>query len=232
MATLLDYAPLLGQGALVTISLALLSLALATALGILGAWAKLSRWLIWNWLASAYTSVVRGVPDLVLILLIYFGGQRLINQIGSALDLPYLEISKFWAGVAAIGFMYGAYLTETFRGAYLSVPRGQSEAAEALGLSRLATLWTVMTPQVVRLALPGYGNVWLVLVKSTAVVSVIGLQDLVGLADKAGKATREPFLFFLAVIAVYLSITAASGWALGRLGSRVNRGQEARGAWI
>ncbi len=227
MENLLAYAPLLGEGAVVTISLAVLSLGLATALGVLGAAAKLSRGLLWRGLSQVYTTIVRGVPDLVLILLIYFGGQRLVNQIGGALDLPYIEISKFWAGVAAIGFIYGAYLTETFRGAYQSVPRGQGEAAHALGLSRLATLWTVLAPQIARLALPGYGNVWLVLVKSTAVVSVIGLQDLVGLADKAGKATREPFLFFLAVIFVYLAITSASGWALGRLEARVNRGQTA-----
>lgn len=225
MGTLLEYLPLLGQGALVTISLALLSLVLATGLGVAGAAAKLSGRLAWDWLARVYTTIVRGVPDLVLILLIYFGGQRLVNDIGAALGLPYIEVSKYWAGVFAIGFIYGAYLTETFRGAYQSVPRGQAEAAKALGMARLATLWTVLVPQVLRFALPGYGNVWLVLVKSTAVVSVIGLQDLVGLADKAGKATREPFLFFLAVIVVYLLITSASGWALARAEARVNRGQ-------
>ncbi len=227
MGALIDYAPLLAQGALVTISLALLSLALATVLGVLGAAAKLGRGLAWRWIAALYTTIVRGVPDLVLILLIYFGGQRLVNQIGNAVGWGYIEVSEYWAGVVAIGFIYGAYLTETFRGAYQSVPRGQGEAAKALGLSRLAILWAVMVPQVARLALPGYGNVWMVLVKSTAVVSVIGLQDLVGLADKAGKATREPFTFFLAVILVYLAITSASGWALGRVETRVNRGQAA-----
>lgn len=227
MGTLLEYAPLLGEGALVTIALALVSLVLATVLGIAGAAAKLSRGLAWDWLARIYTTIVRGVPDLVMILLVYFGGQRLVNDIGGLLGLPYIEVSKFWAGVAAIGLIYGAYLTETFRGAYQSVPKGQAEAAFALGLSRFATLWTVLAPQVLRFALPGYGNVWLVLVKSTAVVSVIGLQDLVGLADKAGKATREPFLFFLAVILVYLAITSVSGWALARAEARVNRGQPA-----
>jgi len=224
---LVEYAPLLGSGVLVTVSVAVFSLVLATVLGALGASAKLSRKLAPRALAQLYTTIVRGIPDLVLILLIYFGAQRIMNQIGHAAGLDYIEISKFWAGVISIGFIYGAYLTETFRGAYLAVPRGQGEAARAIGLKPLVTLWTVLLPQIMRFALPGYGNVWLVLVKSTAVVSVIGLADLVGLADKAGKATREPFLFFVAVILVYLAITWASGLVLRYAEVRVNRGQEA-----
>ena len=207
--------------------MALLSLVLSTALGALGAAAKLSGSIVPRAITHAYTTLVRGVPELVLILLIYFGGQRVINQIGQALDLDYIEISKFWAGVIAIGFIYGAYLTETFRGAYLAVPRGQGEAAKALGLTPLATLWTVLLLQIMRFALPGYGNVWLVQVKATALVSVIGLADVVGLADKAGKSTREPFLFFVAVILVYLAITWVSGLALRYAEVRANRGQEA-----
>lgn len=227
MDNLIEYAPLLGSGVLVTVSLAVLSLVLATALGALAASAKLSGKFVPGAIAHAYTTLVRGIPELVLILLIYFGGQRLLNQIGGALDLDYIDISKFWAGVIAIGFIYGAYLAETFRGAYLAVPRGQGEAAKAMGLAPLATLWTVLLPQIIRFALPGYGNVWLVLVKSTALVSVIGLADVVGLADKAGKATREPFLFFVAVILVFLVITWVSGLALRYAEVRANRGQEA-----
>ncbi len=227
MNDLIEYAPLLGGGVLVTISLAVLSLVLATALGALAASAKLSGKFVLGAIAHAYTTLVRGIPELVLILLIYFGGQRLLNMIGGALDLDYIDISKFWAGVISIGFIYGAYLAETFRGAYLAVPRGQGEAAKALGLTPLVTLWTVLLSQIMRMALPGYGNVWLVLVKSTALVSVIGLADVVGLADKAGKATREPFLFFVAVILVFLAITWVSGLALRYAEVRVNRGHEA-----
>ena len=227
MQTLLDYTPLLARGALVTVALALLSLVLATALGGLGATAKLRGGLIGRGLSSLYTTIVRGVPDLVLILLIYFGGQRLVNQVGGGLGFDYIEVSKFWTGVVSIGFIYGAYLTETFRGAYLTIPRGQKEAAEALGLHRLAVFRKVLFPQIMRFALPGYTNVWQVLVKSTAVVSVIGLDDLVGLADKAGKSTREPFLFFVAVLLVYLAITSASGYVLRNAEARANRGQTA-----
>jgi His/Glu/Gln/Arg/opine family amino acid ABC transporter permease subunit len=224
---LIEFAPLLGRGCLVTISVAVLALVLATFLGALGAAAKLSGNLIQRGAAHTYTSIVRGIPDLVLILLIYFGGSRLVNVAARALDLGYVDVSKFWAGVIAIGFIYGAYLTETFRGAYIAVPKGQAEAARSLGMKPLPILWKVLMPQIVRVALPGYGNVWMVLVKSTAVVSVIGLEDLVGLADKAGKASRAPFLFFVAVILVYLAITWVSGMALKRVDTEANRGQAA-----
>lgn len=227
MERLIEYAPLLGRGLLVTLSLALVSLAGATALGALGAWAKLSRRRLPVLLAKLYSTIVRGIPELVLILLIYFAGQRLLNDVGRSLGLGYIEISKFWAGVFAISFIYGAYLTETFRGAWLAVPRGQADAARALGLPPWVMLWKVLLPQFMRHALPGYGNVWMVLVKATAVVSVIGLEDLVGLADKAGKATRQPFVFFAAVILVYLAITSASGVLLRWAEARANRGQAA-----
>ncbi len=227
MDNLIAFAPLLGRGVVTTVSLAVLALGLTTLLGLLGAWAKTSRYLAPRALAHGYTTVVRGIPELVLILLFYFGGQRFLNQTGQALGYDYIEISKFWAGVCAIGFIYGAYMTETFRGAYQSIPHGQSDAAKALGMRRFATLWKVMLPQFVRFALPGYANVWMVLVKATALVSVIGLEDLVGLADKAGKATREPFLFFLAVILVYLTITSISSVALRRAETWANRGHPA-----
>ena len=224
MEPLLRYAPLLAQGALVTVALALVSLALATALGALGAAGRLGGGRGARAAVLAYTTLVRGVPDLVLILLVYFGGQRLANRAAEALGAGPVSVSPFVAGVLAIGFIYGAYLTETFRGAYLAVPPGQADAGLALGLHRPALLRTVIAPQLVRFALPGYVNVWQVLVKSTAVVSVIGLQDLVGLANDAGKTTREPFLFFVAVLLVYLGITWASGAVFGRIERRHARG--------
>jgi len=228
MGQLIDYLPLLARGALVTIVLALLSLALATVLGGLGAAAKLAGGRIARAAAFGYTTIVRGVPDLVLILLIYFGGQRLVNDLGALAGWDYVEVSKFWSGVLSIGFIYGAYLTETFRGGYLAVPKGQGEAAKALGLPLWITLRKVILPQFWRYVLPGYGNVWQVLVKSTAVVSVIGLEDLVGIADKAGKSTREPFLFLLVVILVYLAITSVSGKLFATAETRLARGFAAR----
>jgi His/Glu/Gln/Arg/opine family amino acid ABC transporter permease subunit len=224
MENLIRYAPLLASGALVTVALALLSLALATLLGALAAAGRLGGGRLTRGGVLAYTTLVRGVPDLVLLLLVYFGGQRLANVVAAALGLGPVTVSPFLAGVLAIGFIYGAYLAETFRGAYLTVPEGQIEAGRALGLHTLALHWTITLPQLVRFALPGYANVWQVLVKSTAVVSVIGLEDLVGLADDAGKTVRQPFVFFAAVLGVYLLITWASTRAFDRAERRTARG--------
>jgi His/Glu/Gln/Arg/opine family amino acid ABC transporter permease subunit len=210
METLIPYLPLLGWGALVTASLAVLSLALATAIGGLAAAVKIGAGPVGQGVVMVYTTVVRGIPDLVLLLLIYFGGQRLINQVAGIFGGGPVSISAFWAGVITLGIIYGAYLSETFRGAYMTVPRGQSEAARALGLGTVALVLRVVLPQLVRFALPGYANVWQVLVKSTAVISIIGLADLVGLARQAGQSTREPFLFFTAVLGFYLFITWVS----------------------
>lgn len=224
MESLIRYAPLLAGGAVVTLSLALLSLALATLLGGLGAAGKLGGGPFLRTLALAYTTVVRGAPDLVWLFLVYFGGQRLVNDITGALGLGQVAVTPFLAGVFTIGMIYGAYLTETFRGAYLTIPRGQTEAAMALGLRGLPLQRKVVIPQLIRFALPGYGNVWQVLVKATAIVSVIGLQDLVGLASDAGKSTREPFVFFSAVPLAYLLITWVSQTLLGLLERRAAAG--------
>jgi His/Glu/Gln/Arg/opine family amino acid ABC transporter permease subunit len=224
MDALIRYAPILATGTLVTIALAILSLALATLLGALGAVGKLGGGRIARAVVLAYTTLVRGVPDLVMLLLVYFGGQRLVNVTATALGFETVDLSPFLAGVLSIGFIYGAYLTETFRGAYLTIPRGQIDAGLALGLHRAAVLWTVAIPQLVRFALPGYANVWQVLVKSTAVVSVIGLQDLVGRANDAGKTAQQPFVFFAAVLAVYLLITWASTTVFDRLERHHARG--------
>jgi len=224
MENLIRYAPLLASGALVTIALAVLSLALATLLGALGAAGRMGGSRIAQSLVLVYTTIVRGVPDLVLLLLVYFGGQRALNNLVSAFGGDGANLSPFWAGVLTIGFIYGAYLTETFRGAYMTIPRGQVEAAHALGLRSLRLHWTVTVPQLIRFALPGYANVWQVLVKSTAVVSVIGLEDLVGLANDAGKTVREPFVFFAAVLLVYLGITWVSQQVFGRMEVRYARG--------
>ncbi len=224
MDNLIRYAPLLARGAAVTIELAVLALALATVLGALGAMGRLGGGRLGQGAVLVYTTIVRGVPDLVLLLLFYFGGQRLVNLVATALGFGQIEVSPFVAGVLSIGFLYGAYLTETFRGAYLTIPTGQAEAGRALGMHAGALLWTITIPQLVRFALPGYANVWQVLVKSTAVVSVIGLQDLVGLANDAGKTVREPFVFFAAVLLVYLFITWVSTTIFERVERRYARG--------
>ncbi|PZQ49365.1 MAG: hypothetical protein DI556_10850 [Rhodovulum sulfidophilum] len=224
MEHLAEYAPLLVRGWFVTIALAVLSLAIATLLGALGAAGRLSRSPVARGAVFLYTTVIRGVPDLVLLLLVYFGGQRLLNTLLDLFGAGPVTLSPFVAGVLSIGFIYGAYLTETFRGAFLAIPRGQIESASALGLRRWPLFRFVLLPQLIRFALAGYGNTWQVLVKSTAVVSVIGLSDLVGFANDAGKTTREPFIFFVAVLAGYLFITWASTRILALLERRAEVG--------
>ncbi|MGF1657893.1 MAG: ABC transporter permease [Rubrimonas sp.] len=224
MEAVIGAGPLLLEGFGVTIAVALLSLALATVLGALGAAAKLGGGWLARGTASVYTTVIRGVPELVTILIVYFAGQRLVNVIARSVGLEGVDVSVFAAGVLSIGFIYGAYMTETFRGAYLAVPRGQIEAARAYGLTKGRTLWRIVIPQLARHALPGYANVWQVLVKATAVVSIIGLSDLVGLALRIGRRERDPFTFLLVVLVAYLLITALSNWGFRLAERRFARG--------
>lgn len=223
MLDLKGYGPSILQGALLTLQVALLALAIAVALGMVGALAKLSGSRIARGLASLYTTVVRGVPELVLMLLVFFGGQVLINRLGDLLNelaarhgledriyIDYIDVDPFLSGVLTIGFIYGAYLTETFRGAILAVPAGQLEAGRAYGMSRLQVLQRILLPQMVRHAIPGFGNNWLVLLKATALVSVIGLDDMVRKAALAAGATRLPFTFYLVVALGFLAFTTVS----------------------
>ncbi len=204
MDKLLNYLPVLLQSSLLTFAVAICGILFATLMGALGAWGKLSKYPIGYENANIYTWIVRGIPDIVLLILVYYGVQRIFNSITAALGMDDVSLSVFGAGVAALGFIYGAYLTETFRGAYLAIPKGQNEAGKALGLSAWTRFTKVLLPQIIRVAIPGFGNVFQVLIKSTAVLSVIGFNDLVGLSVDAGKATREPFLFLSFALCIYL----------------------------
>jgi arginine/ornithine transport system permease protein len=144
--------------------------------------------------------VIRGIPDLVLMLLIFFGGQVAVNALSDWLYARYdidifFNINEFFAGVITIGFIFGAYMAETFRGAFLAVERGQIEAGHAYGLSSWQIFRRILFPQMMRHALPGLGNNWLVLLKTTALVSVIGLVDMVRVAKEAAAAEQTPLPF-------------------------------------
>lgn len=220
------FLPSLLAGALVTLSVALASLALAMVLGLAGAMAKLSSWRWARGLAYLYTTVIRGVPDLVLMLLIFFGGQVAVNHIALALGHEdYIDIDPYLAGVLTIGFIFGAYLTEAFRGAFLAVPPGQREAGLAFGMAPWQVAWRITFPQMFRHALPGLSNNWLVLIKSTAIVSVIGLSDLMTRGSQAAGTTREPFVFYAAVALIYLGFTSVSELVFDRLQKRFSIGQ-------
>ena len=213
------------QGALLTVGVSLAALVVAILLGLLGAVAKLSGRPILVGLATAYTTLVRGVPELVLMLLIFYGGTIGLNHLLEAMgSKSSVDINPFLAGMLTIGFIYGAYMTETFRGAILSIPKGQTEAAWAFGMGPVRTFLRITAPQMVRYALPGFTNNWLVLIKATALVSLIGLQEMTYLAKQASAATREPFTFFLFAAALFLIYTSVSLWALRWLDRRFSMG--------
>ena len=225
MDSVWEYRNLLLSGAAVTVQLALASLTLSVFLGLIGASAKLAVNPIFRRTANIYTTLVRGVPDLVLMMLLFYGGQQVVNDLGSATGWwDYVEINQFIAGVWSIGFVFGAYMTETFRGAILAIPRGQIEAGISCGMTPLLIFRRITWPQMVRHALPSFTNNWLVLIKATALVSVIGLHDLVWNASTAGRSVREPFSFMFAVLIIYLILTACSDVGLRWLDRRYNVG--------
>ncbi|EKV28128.1 Arginine ABC transporter, permease protein ArtQ [Caenispirillum salinarum AK4] len=215
------FLPQLLSGLWVTVQLALAAVCVGLVMGILGAAMKLSPIAPVRWIAEVYTAIFRGLPELLTVLLVYFGGTVLLTAIVG----DYVEVSAFGAGVAALGITFGAYATEVFRGAIIAIPKGQIEAAHAYGMSKLLTFRRVVLPQVWRIALPGLGNLFLVLMKDTALVSVVGLEDLMREADIASRYTKEPFTFYMAAAVMYLGLTVVSMAVLHRLEKRANRGQ-------
>jgi arginine/ornithine transport system permease protein len=225
MLDLHGYGPSILEGTLLTLEISLVSLMVAMGLGICGALAKLSASPLLRGLAQTYTTIIRGIPDLVLMLLIFFGGQVLINRLGPLFGYDqYIDINPFFAGASTIGFIFGAYMTETFRGAILAVGRGQLEAGFAYGMSGAQVVRRILLPQMMRHALPGFGNNWLVLIKTSALVSIIGLDDMVRKAAIAAGATRMPFTFYLVVALNYLLITTVSVYLLKYLEQRYSVG--------
>ncbi|UUC17377.1 ABC transporter permease [Pseudomonas asiatica] len=219
------YGAVILDGAWLTLQLALSSMALAIVLGLIGVALRLSpvRWLAW--LGDLYSTVIRGIPDLVLILLIFYGGQDIINRVAPLLGYEdYIDLNPLIAGIGTLGFIFGAYLSETFRGAFLGIPKGQAEAGVAYGMSNRQVFFRIQVPQMIRLAIPGFTNNWLVLTKATALISVVGLQDMMFKAKQAADAAREPFTFFLAVAALYLVLTSISLLALKYLERRYSVG--------
>ncbi|MCA3631394.1 MAG: ABC transporter permease subunit [Methylobacterium sp.] len=213
------------QGALVTISIAIATLPFGLALGLLVALASRSQSKIVSGLATLYTTVFRGVPELLTLYIIYFGGQILIQKLWTGMGFPgSLSISPFIAGMVALGLVLAAFSSEVWVGALNSIPKGQREGAAALGLTRGQAFRLVVLPQLFRVALPGLGNNWMVLLKETSLVSVITLQDLMFIATRANVATKEPFLFFSAALFIYLIFSVLSAWGIGRMEIRANRG--------
>ncbi|WP_077927879.1 ABC transporter permease [Wohlfahrtiimonas populi] len=218
------YKQILWEGFLLTIELGVFSLVVAVILGILAALGSFSQSRFIRGTVAAYTTIIRGIPDIVLIFLFYFGMQTLLNKITESMGVSQINISPFVAGVATIGFMFGAFMAESFRGALLSVPKGQRESALALGMSPARVSFKIVIPQAVRFALPGLNNNWLVLLKATALISLIGLPDFVSIALKGGQSVRAPFTFLITVAIGYLVLTSVSIVVVKWLEKRFSKG--------
>ena len=220
MFNLQGYGPTILAGTLATIELSILTLLLSFVLGLIGASAKLSKSRIAQGIATIYTTIIRGVPDLVLMLLIFYSLQIWLNDLTDALNLQQFNLNPFTSGVITLGFIYGAYFTETFRGAFLAVPRGQLEAARSFGMGPFLVFRRILFPQMMRYALPALANNWQVILKATALVSLIGLSDIIKATQDAGKGTFRTFYFSVIAAVVYLVLTTASNGVLVMLERR------------
>ncbi|UCI05163.1 ABC transporter permease [Mesorhizobium sp. B1-1-8] len=189
-----------------TVGLALVSGCLGTTIGLFLAISKGAAMPRLKRAVTAYTTMVRGVPELLIILLIYFGGTTLASKVAGR----YVEVNAFTAGVIALSVVFSGYATEVFRGAIAAVPAGQTEAAKSLGLNAWQRWVFVVGPQMLRLALPAYGNLWISLFKDTALVSVVGLTDIMRVAYVGAGSLRAPLTFYLSASALYLSLTTVT----------------------
>ncbi|EYR82831.1 ABC transporter permease [Shinella sp. 838] len=220
MIELQGFGDQIAVGAITTLRVAATSLVLGIGVGLCGAMAKLGRSQTLRRLADVYTTIIRGVPELLIILILYFGGTVAMTAVFGR----YVEVDAFAAGVFALTIVFGAYATEVFRAAIRAVPTGQIEAAHALGLSKMHTWRLVIFPQMWRYALPGIGNLWLTLLKDTALISVVGLEDLMRKTGVAAGATHDPLTFYTVAAGLYLSFTSVSLAGLTLLERRANRG--------
>jgi His/Glu/Gln/Arg/opine family amino acid ABC transporter permease subunit len=175
-------------------------------------------------LGDTYSTLFRGIPELVVVLIIYFGSTSVLTAIAGWFGGGYVELDPFVAGTLALGICFGAYATEVFRGALLTIPQGQIEAGQALGLKKSRIFWKLVLPQLWRIALPGLGNLFMVMMKDTALVSVIGLEEIMRKAQVATGVTKQPFTFYFVAALIYLCITVVATLSLQVMEKRANRG--------
>ena len=216
----MDYLPNLFFGALVTLAVAVMAIAIGSVFGLLGSIARLSHSTIARATSSIYITVIRGTPDLIIILVIYFGGTVGLSKLFG----QTVAVNEFTAGSFALAFVFGAYATEIFRGAISSIPKGQTEAARALSLPRLVVFVRIILPQAWRLALPAFGNQSIIVIKQTSLISVVGLEELMRSATIAAGASREPFKWYFTAACLYLMMTSLMTLLLRYAEARSNLG--------
>jgi octopine/nopaline transport system permease protein len=216
----------MARGAAVTLLVAIAAYALGIVIGSGLAAMKLSHLAPLRWLAEAYTTVVRGIPELLVIYLVFFGGGTALRAIASGMFgyEGYIDLPIFLTGTLCLAISAGAYSAEVIRGAVQVVPKGQFEAAIAVGMSRSQRFRRILVPQVARYALPGLGNVWQFTLKDTSLISVIGLVEIMRQAAIAAGSTKEPFTFYLVAAALYLGLTSLSNRGFDRAERWANKG--------
>lgn len=212
------------MGLVMSLQVAIGGYLLGLVIGVGGAAGKLWGGPILRDLLEVYTTVVRGVPELVLILILYYAGTDAVNQLMQLLGLPAVDIGGLTAGIFVIGVVQGAYSTEVLRGAILAVPPGQLEAARAYGMSPLLSLRRITLPAMLPYAIPGLSNLWLIATKDTALLAVVGFAELTLVTRQAAGTTKSYLMFFLAAGALYLTVTLVSNLLIGIIEKRARRG--------
>ncbi len=186
---------------------------------------KLSKNKFLNFIANSYTTIIRGVPELLVIYLFFFGGTGAVMFVASIFGYnEYIEINAFITGAFAIGIISGAYSTEVFRGAIQSIDKGQFEAANVLGLNKFRKFIKIVLPQTLRLAIPNLSNVWQITLKDTSLISVTGLVEIMRQSYIAAGSTRDPLFFYSFAAVLYLLLTFVSMKLINRLEVRYSRG--------
>lgn len=216
---------LLLRGALSTIEISLGAWLTGMVIGLFGALGKLKGGFISRVLLQGYTTIIRAVPELILIIGLYYAGTQGINDLLARLGMDPIEVNGFVAAVAVLGVVQGAYMTEVFRGAILAIPVGQIEAATAFGMGPRLRFRRIVLPALMPNALPGLANLWMSVTKDSALIAVVGYQELALATRVAGSNTKHYFLFFLAAAALYLIITLVSNVLFKGLEARFRRGQ-------
>jgi octopine/nopaline transport system permease protein len=208
-----------------TIAVSATAFALGSALGALLAWARIEGNRAVQLAADAYTTVLRGIPDLLVIYLLYFGGSAALTALAHLLGAKgFVGVDAFAAGAIAVGIISGAYQGEIFRGAYQAISRGELEAARSVGMPRRLMFRRIIVPQALRFAIPGLGNVWQLALKESGLISVVGLTEILRQAQVGAGSTRQPFAFFITAAALYLILSTISGWGFRRAEAAGMRG--------
>lgn len=213
------------RGTQYTLLIAVCAYLLGVVLGLLGASAKLYGGPVSRAIGGIYTSIIRSVPELVLILILYFAGTRGFNSLLGLFGVGPVEVNATLAAIVVLGVVQGAYHTEVFRAAILAVPSGQIEAGRAFGMGRLLIFRRIIGPSMLPNAIPGLSNLWLIVVKDTALVAVVGNVELLSITASAAAFTKKYMLFYLATALIYLFITLISSYLIGLLERHYRRGQ-------